>query len=64
MDEMQVIMDRLKLDESVKCDRDLLSPLAKRRRRIVEIIEYLICAAFGVGMYILIGLALRWLGVA
>lgn len=44
-------------------DRYILSPTARRRRRIVERIELGIAALSGVGIYVLTGLALRWLGV-
>lgn len=44
-------------------DRYILSPTARRRRRIVERIELAIAAVCGAGIYVLTGLALRWLGV-
>ena len=44
-------------------DRYFLSPTAKRRRRIVARLELLIAAIGGAGIYVLTGLALRWLGV-
>ena len=44
-------------------DRYILSPTAKRRRRIVERVELGLAALSGVGIYVLTGLALRWLGV-
>ena len=44
-------------------DRYMLSPTARRRRRIVERIELAIAAICGAGIYVLTGLALRWLGV-
>lgn len=44
-------------------DRYILSPTARRRRRIVERIELGIAAVCGAGIYVLTGLALRWLGV-
>ena len=45
-------------------ERYILSPTAKRRRKIVTWIEYVIFASIGIGIYVLTGLALRWLGVA
>ena len=42
-------------------DRYFLSPTAKRRRRIVARLELLIAAIGGAGIYVLTGLALRWL---
>lgn len=44
-------------------DRYILSATARRRRKIVERIELAIAAACGAGIYVLTGLALRWLGV-
>lgn len=44
--------------------RPVLSETARRRRRIIERVNYLLAALGGIGIYVLTGLALRWLGVA
>lgn len=43
--------------------RYLLSETARKRRKIIERIRLLLAGACGVGIYVLTGLALRWLGV-
>lgn len=45
-------------------DRYILSPAAKRRRKIIERINLIIAGCCGIGIYVLTGLALKWLGVA
>lgn len=45
-------------------NRYILSPTAKRRRRIIERINLILAGLCGIGIYVLTGLALRWLGVA
>ena len=45
-------------------ERYILSETAQRRRRIVSWIEYGIVGAIGAGVYVLVGFALRWCGVA
>lgn len=44
--------------------RYILSPTAKRRRRIIERVNLIIAGLCGIGIYVLTGLALKWLGVA
>lgn len=53
-----------KMSNSVNPERYMLSETARRRQRIVERIECMILAACGAGLYALLGLALRWAGVA
>ena len=45
-------------------NRYILSQTAKRRRKIIARLELLIAAVGGIGIYVLTGLALNWLGVA
>lgn len=44
-------------------ERYILSETARHRRKVVERIELALAGFLGVGIYVLTGLALRWLGV-
>lgn len=48
---------------AVKPERYILSETARHRRKVVERIELALAGFLGVGIYVLTGLALRWLGV-
>lgn len=49
---------------NIGMERYILSETAKKRRKTVQLMEYVIMACLGIGIYVLTGLALRWLGVA
>lgn len=60
----QYLLIRADIWKAARPERYVLSETARHRRKVVERIELAIAAFLGAGVYLLTGLALRWLGVA